>query len=534
MSSNSFILLFFFFLFIIINSSISTSIQPSTPISPSLACDKTLDPTFCKTLLPSNPKTIFDFTRFSLSISLSNAITFLKTINSYILSNPFLSSPSIKALQDCKLLSDLNIDFLLSCANTCNNSSTNLLLDSQSQQVQTLLSALLANHQTCLDGLQETSTKLSLINGITPSLSNGTKLYSLSLALFSHAWPPKNKNKTLFNGRKLLQSVSDGTVKVKATVVVNKDGSGDFVTINDAISAAPNNSQASDGYYLIKVGAGLYEEYVSIAKNKKYIMMVGGGINQTIITGNHNVVDGWTTFNSATFIVVGEGFVGVNLTIKNTAGAVKHQAVALRSGADLSAFYRCSFEGYQDTLYIHSLRQFYKECDIYGTIDYIFGNAAVVIQDCNIYSRLPMQSQKNTVTAQGRTDPNQNTGTSIQNSNFLATPDLDTTLNNGSVIRSFLGRPWKEYSRTVVMESFIGSLIDPQGWLPWDGDFALNTSYYAEFDNRGPGANTSGRVTWEGFHVINSTDAVNFTVSNFILGVDWLGSTGVPYKAGLD
>lgn len=232
-------------------------------------------------------------------------------------------------------------------------------------------------------------------------------------------------------------------------------------------------------------------------------------------------------------VVVGEGFVGVNLTIKNTAGAVKHQAVALRSGADLSAFYRCSFEGYQDTLYSHSLRQFYKECDIYGTVDYIFGNSAVVFQDCNIYSRLPMQSQKNTVTAQGRTDPNQNTGTSIQNSNFLATPDLDTALNNGSVIRSFLGRPWKEYSRTVVMESFIGSLIDPQGWLPWDGDFALNTSYYAEYDNRGPGSNTSGRVTWEGFHVINSTDAVNFTVSNFILGDNWLGSTGVPYKAGL-
>ncbi|XP_039127390.1 pectinesterase-like [Dioscorea cayenensis subsp. rotundata] len=530
MSSNSIFLLLFSF-FIIINSSISISIQPSTPISPSLACNTTLDPTFCKTHLPSNPKTLFDFTRFSLSISLSNANTFLQTINSYILSNPLLPSPSIKALQDCKLLSDLNIDFLLSSSNTC-NSSTNLL-DSQSQQVQTLLSALLANHQTCLDSLQETSTKLTIINGISSSLSYGTKLYSLSLALFSHTWPQKNKNKTLFNGRKLLQSVSDGTVKVNSTVVVNKDGSGDFVSINDAISAAPNNTQSSDGYYLIKVSAGLYEEYVSIAKNKKYIMMVGEGINQTIITGNHSVVDGWTTFNSATFIVVGEGFVGVNLTIKNTAGAVKHQAVALRSGADLSAFYRCSFEGYQDTLYSHSLRQFYKECDIYGTVDYIFGNSAVVFQDCNIYSRLPMQSQKNTVTAQGRTDPNQNTGTSIQNSNFLATPDLDTALNNGSVIRSFLGRPWKEYSRTVVMESFIGSLIDPQGWLPWDGDFALNTSYYAEYDNRGPGSNTSGRVTWEGFHVINSTDAVNFTVSNFILGDNWLGSTGVPYKAGL-
>ncbi|KAJ1402377.1 Pectinesterase, catalytic [Sesbania bispinosa] len=123
----------------------------------------------------------------------------------------------------------------------------------------------------------------------------------------------------------------------------------------------------------------------------------------TIITGNHNVVDGFTTFNSATFAcnlmmsttnikgeywlaaVVGQGFVAVNITFRNTAGPSKHQAVALRSGADMSTFYSCSFEGYQDTLYTHSMRQFYRECDIYGTVDFIFGNAAVVLQNCNIY-----------------------------------------------------------------------------------------------------------------------------------------------------
>ncbi|KAJ0980633.1 hypothetical protein J5N97_008888 [Dioscorea zingiberensis] len=519
-------------LLLLLFTSSSTSLitlQPSTPISPTTACNTTLDPKFCKSLLPPNTSSnLFDYTRFSIAKSLSNAYTFLNTLNSY-LSNPSttLSQPSIRALQDCKLLSELNIDYLLSSSSTCN--STTNLLDPQTDQVQTLLSALLANLQTCLDGLQETSTVLPLIS---QPLSNGsTKLYSLSLALFSHTWSPKKKVINSIKGRRLLQDLN--SVVIKEKVVVNKDGSGDFVTISDAIASAPNNSKASDGYFLIQVGEGLYEEYVSIAKNKKYVMMVGQGINKTIITGNHSVVDGWTTFNSATFAVVGEGFVGVNMTIRNTAGAIKHQAVALRSGADLSAFYHCSFEGYQDTLYTHSLRQFYKQCDIYGTVDYIFGNAAVVIQDCNIYSRLPMQNQKNTVTAQGRTDPNQNTGTSIQNSSFLATPDL-IAFNNGSTsIRSFLGRPWKEYSRTVIMESFIDSLIDPQGWLPWDGDFALNTSYYAEFDNRGPGADTSGRVTWKGFHVINSTDAANFTVSNFILGDNWLPSTGVPYKAGL-
>ena len=152
----------------------------------------------------------------------------------------------------------------------------------------------------------------------------------------------------------------------------------------------------------------------------------------------------------------------MNLTFRNTAGAINHQAVALRSGADLSAFYNCSFEGYQDTLYAHSLRQFYRNCDIYGTVDFIFGNAAVVLQDCNIYPRLPLNGQFNAITAQGRTDVNQNTGTSIHNCSISAASDLATS--NGTT-KTYLGRPWKQYSRTVYMQSFMDSLIDPAGWV---------------------------------------------------------------------
>ena len=142
------------------------------------------------------------------------------------------------------------------------------------------------------------------------------------------------------------------------------------------------------------------------------------------------------------------------MTFRNTAGPAKHQAVALRSGADLSTFYQCSFEAYQDTLYTHSLRQFYRSCDIYGTVDYVFGNAAVVFQDCRLLSRLPMQGQSNTVTAQGRSDPNQNTGTSIQGSALVAAPEL--AANAAFTTLSYLGRPWKNFSRTVVMESYVG------------------------------------------------------------------------------
>lgn len=227
--------------------------------------------------------------------------------------------------------------------------------------------------------------------------------------------------------------------------------------------------------------------------------------------------------------VVGQRFVAVNITFRNTAGAVKHQAVAVRNGADLSAFYSCSFEGYQDTLYTHSLRQFYRNCDVYGTVDFIFGNAAVVFQNCNLYARLPMQGQTNVLTAQGRLDPNQNTGTSIHNCRISAAADLAS----GGATKTYLGRPWKEYSRTVFMQSFIDGMIDPSGWLPWSGDFALSTLYYAEYNNTGPGSGTDKRVNWTGYHVINAADASNFTVSNFLLGDSWLAPTGVPFSRSL-
>lgn len=229
-------------------------------------------------------------------------------------------------------------------------------------------------------------------------------------------------------------------------------------------------------------------------------------------------------------VVVGQGFVGVNITFRNTAGAIKHQAVAVRNGADLSTFYSCSFEGYQDTLYVHSLRQFYRECDIYGTVDFIFGNAAVVFQNCNLYPRLPLQGQFNAVTAQGRTDPNQNTGISIHNCTIRAADEL--AAGNWSV-ETYLGRPWKNYSRTVYMQSFMDSVINKAGWKEWDGSFALDTLYYAEFNNSGPGSSLDNRVTWPGFHVINETDAANFTVSNFLLGDSWLPLTGVTYTSAL-
>ncbi|XP_074339733.1 putative pectinesterase/pectinesterase inhibitor 25 [Apium graveolens] len=324
---------------------------------------------------------------------------------------------------------------------------------------------------------------------------------------------------------------NSGGIVVNNVVIVSPFGGSNFTSINQAVEFAPFNSKVEDGYFIIYAMEGIYEEYITIPKHKKNIMLLGVGINRTIITGNHSVVDGWSTFNSATFIVSGERFVAIDVTFKNTAGPEKHQAVAVRNNADLSTFYRCSFEGYQDTLYVHSLRQFYRECDIYGTVDFIFGNSASVFQKCNIYIRKPMANQKTAITAQGRTDPNQKTGISIHNCTIQAAPDLALDVNGTT--KNYLGRPWKQYSRTVFMQSYIGDLITPNGWLEWNGTVGLDTLYYGEYRNYGPGANTSSRVQWPGYGQLNATQAWNFTVFNLTLGDTWLPYTTIPFVEGL-
>ncbi|KAJ4886592.1 Pectinesterase/pectinesterase inhibitor 3 [Raphanus sativus] len=323
--------------------------------------------------------------------------------------------------------------------------------------------------------------------------------------------------------RRLLQG---SRVRADATVAAN--GSGKFKTIAAAVAAAPDNSNRR---YVIHIRAGVYRENVEVSKKKKNIMFMGDGRTRTIITGNRNVVDGSTTFHSATVAAVGERFLARDITFQNTAGPSKHQAVALRVGSDFSAFYQCDMLAYQDTLYVHSNRQFFVKCLIAGTVDFIFGNAAVLLQDCDIHARRPSSGQKNMVTAQGRTDPNQNTGIVIQKCRIGATSDLQRVKSH---FPTYLGRPWKEYSQTVIMQSDISDVIRPEGWFEWTGTFALNTLTYREYANRGAGAGTARRVKWRGFKVIRTAaEAQRYTAGQFIGGGGWLRSTGFPFSLGL-
>ncbi|KAK4482162.1 hypothetical protein RD792_009303 [Penstemon davidsonii] len=406
--------------------------------------------------------------------------------------------------------------------------------------LQTLLSGAMTNQFTCLDGFAY--SKNNTRKFIEGRLRRITRHFSNSLAMVTKLKRRKPSKTTSFyeestkmrdgyptwlkkNDRRLLQSAVNRT---RFDLVVAKDGSGNFTTINEALSVAPNNSNTR---FVIYIKTGAYYEYIELERRKMNIMFLGDGIGKTLIKGNRSVVDGWTTFRSSTVAVVGNGFIAKGITFENYAGPSKHQAVALRSGADFSTFYQCSFVAYQDTLYVHSLRQFYRECDVYGTVDFIFGNAAVVFQNSNLYARLPNPNQRNIFTAQGREDPNQNTGISILNCKIAAAADL---IPNITQFRTYLGRPWKQYSRTVFMYSNMESVVHSSGWLEWDGDFALSTLYYGEYMNRGPGSNTSGRVTWPGYRVINSSiEASQFTVGNFIQGSQWLPATGVPFFPNL-
>lgn len=207
--------------------------------------------------------------------------------------------------------------------------------------------------------------------------------------------------------------------------------------------------------------------------------------------------------------------------------------MALTISSDNSVLYRCSIAGYQDTLYALALRQFYRECDVYGTVDFIFGNAAAVFQSCNLVLRRPRSGGAfNAILANGRSDPGQNTGFSVQNCKITVGSDFSPVRDK---YNSYLGRPWKPYSRAVVMQSNIDGEISARGWVEWEGagGSTYKTLYFAEYENMGPGAETSGRVNWPGFHVIGTPEATKFTVASFIGGNSWLPSTGVTFVAGL-
>jgi len=450
------------------------------------------------------------------------------------------STPAEKAaFEDCKvLMQDAKKELGFSVFQVGNTSDVGKL-SSTTPDLNNWLSAVMSYQQTCIDGFPKgklkdgmekalkavkefTSNSLAIVSEVALLLSTfqetGHSRHLLAPSLDKDGYPTWMAHE---DRRMLIEAQIQNP---KPNVIVAKDGSGNYNTISGALAAMPANYP---GRYVIYVKAGVYDETVTVTKVK--VTMYGDGSQNTIITGSKNFVDGSRTFESATFVALGDGFLAQSMGFRNTAGPEKDQAVAVRVQGDGAIFVNCRFEGYQDTLYAQTHRQFYRSCEVVGTIDFIFGDASAVFQECSIVVRKPLDNQQNVVTAHGRIDKRETTGIVLQNCRISADNQLVPVKSR---IRSYLGRPWKEYARTVVMESTIDDFIHPDGWLAWQGNFALSTLFYAEFNNKGPGANVAARVKWPGHKIINQQEALEYTVGPFLQG-DWITATGVPVHFGL-
>ncbi|KAL3511558.1 hypothetical protein ACH5RR_024275 [Cinchona calisaya] len=514
---------------------------PSTSAAQSLkaVCSVTTYPDLCYSSISSvdnsnataDPEKLFQLSLQVVQDSLLKLSTLPHEWINNIHDDPLLK----KALGVCQTVFDDAIDATNESISSLNvNDGDKLLTLTKINDLKTWLSTSLTNLDTCLDSLEEINA--TIVNDVKALMKNSTEFASNSLAIVSKLLNILSDFKIPIHRKLLAETAGDSgfphwvgaadrrllqsSSNPKPNLVVAKDGSGDFRTISAAVAKIPKKSKTR---FVIYVKAGVYNEKVTLDKSLWNVMMYGDGKTQTIVTFNDNFVDGTPTFETPTFAAAGKNFIAKNMGFKNTAGPNKHQAVAFQSGSDQSVFYQCSFNAFQDTLYAHSNRQFYRECDITGTVDFIFGNAAVIFQDCNIQPRQPLPNQFVTITAQGKKDPNQNTGITIQNC-VMAPLDKLT-------VPTYLGRPWKDYSTTVIMQTKIGAFLQPEGWTEWVPNIKPpSTIFYAEYQNTGPGSDVTKRVKWAGYKPrLTASQASKFTVGSFIGGRDWIPASAVTY-----
>ena len=480
--------------------------------------------------------------------------------NSSVLQGAAKDPRTSHALENCKELLDMAIDDLKRSFDKVGDFDVTKM-DEYIADLKTWLSGTITYQETCLDGFENTtgdageqmkkllktsgeltSNGLAMVSEISSVISN-LKIPGLSRRLLNLEDDPVEPVTDGRYGRRHLLNLEDdpvvpvtdsrrGLIQVnintlKPNAVVAQDGSGAFKSITDALKTVPPKNNQT---FIILIKAGIYKEYVEVPRKMNNIVFIGEGPLKTRITGNKNFIDGIGTYKTATVAINGDGFVARNIGFENTAGPEKHQAVALRVSGDMAIFDNCHMDAYQDTLYTHSYRQFYRGCTISGTIDFIFGDAAAVFQNCKMVVRKPLDNQACMVTAQGRKDHRGTGGLILQNCTITGEPAV---LAAKPAIKSYLGRPWKEFSRTIIMQSFIDSNIAPEGWSPWAGTFGLDTLYYAEYANRGPGATSAQRVTWKGMKKISAQEAQSYTAAKFIEGDLWVKPTGVPYESGM-
>ncbi|KAK4265794.1 hypothetical protein QN277_026800 [Acacia crassicarpa] len=440
--------------------------------------------------------------------------------------------------------------------------------------VKVWLGGTISHQQTCLDGFENTTTHaaetmakvlntslelsmnaLDIISGLS-DVADAFGFTTIFGSAVQDNGTVNTTNEQAHHGnestssRKLLQSLPSwvsarhhrhhlaraaaGAAHVKPDVVVAQDGTGQFTTLTEALTTVPKINKKP---YVIYVKAGIYNEIVKIPKQSSYITIIGDGPTCTRFTGNLNYADGVQTYNTATFAVNAPYFTAMHVGFENSAGAMKHQAVALRVTADKAVFYNCHMDGYQDTLYAQSHRQFYRDCLISGTIDFIFGDADMVFQNCALVVRQPLGNQNSIVSASGRNVINSPSAMVFQSCRFIGDK---LYLSDANKKPAYLGRPWRAYAKVVIMDSQIDGIFAPEGYLSWMGSIYHLTSVFNEYNNKGPGADTSHRVKWPGVKTITAVQAANFYPRKFYEfhnattseDDSWISASGIPYSTG--
>lgn len=289
-------------------------------------------------------------------------------------------------------------------------------------------------------------------------------------------------------------------------MTVAQDGSGDYTHIQEAIDST---KAFPDQRITIHIKNGVYEEKVHVYEWNPLVSLIGESRDKTIITYDDHFkkIDKGrnSTFHTPTLQVDGNDFHAENLTVRNTAGPVG-QAVALAVNADRVSFYNSRFLGHQDTIYLtgEGKRQYFRDCYVEGTTDFIFGSGTAVFENCRIHSK-----SDSFITA-ASTPENVEHG-------FVF---LDATLTaDEGVSEVYLGRPWRDFAQAVFLRTEMGAHIKPEGWDNWSKPDAENTVFYGEYKSRGAGAQPEERVKWQ--NTLSDKQAADYTPEIILGGSGW-------------
>lgn len=285
---------------------------------------------------------------------------------------------------------------------------------------------------------------------------------------------------------------------------VAQDGSGDFTTVQEAINAVPDFRKANRTTILIRKGN--YKEKVIIPECKINLSLIGE--DGAVITYDdyasklNRFGEEKSTSGSASCYIYAPDFIAENLTFENSAGPVG-QAVACFVSGDRAIFRKCRFLGNQDTLYTYGYptRQYYEDCYIEGTVDFIFGKATAVFNRCDIHSR-----GKGYVTAPA-TPEDSRYGYVFHDCRLTAAEGVENVP---------LSRPWRPYAQAVFINCELGKHISPAGWDNWGKASNEQTVNYAEYNSKGPGANPTARAPYSR----QLTDPTPYAIPTVLAGND--------------